>query len=161
MHTAKKAARHFVLKYNLHGGNLTAEKIKDILRRQGFLLFRHNKDGASTGKVQAVLESLDLAEYAKGKDGFTYISRTDKAVFTSNHMGEDEEMYVLLHEQGHISCNHSEQRGVLAYSDVLCEQEANAFTFYVMQYANLLRGWRTFWRYAATVCISTVMALIL
>ncbi len=161
MHKAMKAAQHYVLKYNLCGGNLTAEKIKDILRRQGFLLFRHNKQGASPERTQKVLESLELIEYAKGKDGFTYISRTDKAVFTGNHMGEDEELYVLLHEQGHISCNHSEQHGVLAYSDVFCEQEANAFAFHVMRYAKLLHGWRMALQCAAVFGISAVMALLL
>lgn len=134
MNVPKKKAIQFVQKYKLKKNSLTCETMKDILRRQGFLLFRHNKFGRSSDKVEAVLKSLQLTEYAVGKEGFVYASSTDKAVFTNCHLGEDEELYVLLHEEGHIACNHPVQHGVLAYNDVLCEQEANTFAFYVMQY---------------------------
>ncbi len=134
MNVPKKKAIQFVQKYKLKKNSLTCETMKDILRRQGFLLFRHNKFGRSSDKVEAVLQSLQLTEYAVGKEGFVYASSTDKAVFTNCHLGEDEELYVLLHEEGHIACNHPVQHGILAYNDVLCEQEANTFAFYVMQY---------------------------
>lgn len=134
MNLPKKKAIRFVRRYKLKKNSLTCETMKDILKRQGFLLFRHNKFGRSSDKVEAVLQSLQLTDYAEGKDGFVYASSTDKAVFTNCQLGEDEELYVLLHEEGHIACNHPVQHGVLAYNDVLCEQEANAFAFYVMQY---------------------------
>ena len=135
MNMPKKKAMQFVRKYNLKASTLTRETIRNILKRQGFLLFRHNKFGRSSDKVDAVLRSLQLTEYAEGRDSFVYASSTDKAVFVCSQIGEEAELYLLLHEAGHIFCNHPVQHGILAYNDVLCEQEANAFAFYVMQYA--------------------------
>ncbi len=134
MNMPKKKAIQFVRKYNLKASTLTRETIRDILKRQGFILFRHNKFGCSSDKVDAVLKSLRLTEYAQGKDSFVYVSSTDKSVFVCSQIGEDAELYLLLHEAGHITCNHPVQHGVLAYNDVFCEQEANAFAFYVLQY---------------------------
>ncbi|MBE7025021.1 MAG: ImmA/IrrE family metallo-endopeptidase [Ruminococcaceae bacterium] len=134
MNVPKKKAIEFVRKYKLKENRLTCETMRDIIRRQGFLVFRHDKFGQSSEKVDAVLRSLKLTDYAIGKDGFVYASSTDKAVFINSQLSEDEELYILLHEEGHISCNHPVQHGVLAYNNVLCEQEANAFVFYVMQY---------------------------
>ena len=134
MNVPKKKAKEFVRKYKLKANTLTCETVRDIIRRQGFLIFRHDKFGQSSNKVDAVLRSLKLVEYAEGKDGFVYASSTDKVVFVNSQLSEDEELYILLHEEGHIACNHPVQHGVLAYNNVLCEQEANAFAFYVMQH---------------------------
>lgn len=148
MNMPKKKAMQFVRKYNLKANTLTRETIRDILKRQGFLLFRHNKFGRSSDKVDAVLRSLRLTEYAEGRDSFVYTSSTDKAVFVYSQIDEEAELYLLLHEMGHIACNHPVQHGVLAYNDVLCEQEANAFAFYVVQYINC----RKIIRFASAAC---------
>ena len=134
MNTPKKKALEFVRKYSLFQRKLTAELMKDILQRQGFKLYQHNKNGTSSETVEALLHCLKLSEYAKGKDGFTYISGTDRLIFFHRQLSEDELLYVLLHEAGHIFCNHSVRNNILAYSDVLSESEANAFVFYVMKY---------------------------
>ncbi len=148
MNMPKKKAMQFVKKYSLKANTLTRETLRDVLKRQGFLIFRHNKFGRSPDKVDAVLRSLRLVEYAEGKDSFVYASSTDKVVFVCSQIDEDAELYLLLHEMGHIACNHPVQHGVLAYNDVLCEQEANAFAFYVVQYINC----RKIIRFASAAC---------
>ncbi len=113
--------------------------MKNILQRQGFKLYKHNKHGVSSETVEALLYHLKLSDYSKGKDGFTYINRTDRLVFFHRQLSEDELLYVLLHEEGHIFCGHSVRNNILAFSDVLSESEANAFAFYVMQYIKTIK----------------------
>lgn len=161
MNMPKKKAMQFVRKYNLKANTLMRETMRDILKRQGFLLFRHNKFGRSSDRVDAVLRSLRLTEYAEGKDSFVYASSTDKAIFVCGQIGEDAELYLLLHEAGHIFCNHPVQHGVLAYNDVLCEQEANAFAFYVMQYAKRnTAAWLTSAACALLLAIGLCVAVV-
>lgn len=132
MDTGKKA-KEFIKKYRLRKDTLTAERMKDILKSQGFMLVQYNRHGKSEEKVQALLEGLNLTDYSRGTNGFTYITSTDRIVFYNRRMSADEELDVLLHEEGHIFCDHSVRRGVAAYNDIMLEKEANEFKFNVLR----------------------------
>ena len=135
MNIQKKKAKKFIKKYKITEKTLTSERIKEVLSSLGFKLYAHNKYGLSSQSVQPLLENLDLAEYSSGKNAFAYISSTNRLVFYHRQLSEEELLYVLLHETGHIVCEHSVRNNILAYNDLTAEREANEFAFYVYKYA--------------------------
>ena len=157
MNRQKKMAKEFVRKYKLCKKSLTAERMKCILESMGFAFHAYNKCGKSSAKVQALLDSLGLSAYSAGKNAFTYISTSDRIIFHHRQLGHDELLYLLIHEAGHIVCGHETYKGLLAYSDVNAEKEANEFAFYVYIYSEKHKNRYAFAVGAAVLLSATVI----
>ena len=132
----KRRAKEFVKTYALCRDNLTPEYLIGILRKMGFTIYRHNKNGRSAECTEMVLDVLHLNEYAKARNGFTYISETDRIVFLHEQLSDNEAVCVLLHEFGHILCNHVVKLQLSPFNDAVYEQQAGEFVMYVMQFTS-------------------------
>ena len=153
MNIQKRTAKEFVKKYRLTNKTLSLERTKEIIKALGFKLYLYNKYGRSEESVQKVLDGLNLTDYSAGKDAFTYVTNTDRIVFYRKHLSDEEALYLLLHEIGHILSGHSVKKGILAYSDVTAEKEANEFAFYVYNYAK-----RRMAKQKSSVCAAVALA---
>lgn len=161
MNIAQKKALAFIRKYRLSKKTLNRDTMRDIFKRQGFLLFWFIKDGRSSDEVENFLESRNLAGMIHGencKDGFTYIRGRDRAVFVNDRLSEDNILHVLLHEQGHILHNHLAYQ---AQDGVQCEREADTFAVYVMHYINLKEKFRGLFLMGGVLLIAFYLVMLL
>ena len=74
---------------------------------------------------------LGVGEYLLSSKGFTYADNNSRIVFLNEDLSEEERVYVLLHEQGHIFCRHLCEGNILG-NDVVQEHEANEFVHFVL-----------------------------
>ncbi len=161
MNIARKKAIEFIRKYRLSKKMLNRDTMRDIFKRQGFLLLWFIKGSRSSDEVESFLESLNLAEAIHSgncKEGYTCIRGSDRVVLVNSRLSEDNILHVLLHEQGHISFNHLAYR---ACDGVQCEREANFFAFYVMHYLELKNIFRKVALVGGVLLLMLYLVLIL
>lgn len=106
-------AWEFALKNGIFGFKLTVEDILITARKNGCRIYSYQE-------YPALLQELDITEYAEAKLGLTYVLRHDtKAeyfIFYRDELPSDLKLFVILHELGHIAMQHSFGGGVLGKS---------------------------------------------
>ena len=153
---AVAAARTFLKDHKIK--KVSFMSIKQILMKQGYNVIEYSSI-YNDGDVSEIITALKLDEYIKSSKGFTYADSSHRLVFLNEDLSEGEKMLVLLHEEGHISCEHFNEYPVIG-RDVIQEYEANEFVHYILtpsikQRLNLL------WDKHRVVCITTVIMIFL
>ena len=126
--SVKKRARQFSHQYITE--TLTAEAMKAALQQQGYTVVSFHA-AYNDGPTAAIIEALHLQDYVRASKGFTYADSQHRLVFLHEGLSAREELLILLHEQGHISCDHMTTHTIMG-QDVLQEHEANEFAHYVL-----------------------------
>ena len=112
-------------------GTVTSEKIISALESQGYTIVRYNAV-SNCKDVTELADLLRVADYIRSSKGFTYADSNNRIVFLNEDLSEEESVYILLHEQGHILCRHFREGSVMG-TDVMQEHEANEFVHYVLE----------------------------
>ncbi len=135
-----KKSTEFIKKYGLRHEKITSEKIKEILKAQGFKTKEYRKNNC-TEETDELLKLFGCIDLSRHVNGFTYIDDYEnKVVFYVKGLNEDDLIRVLLHEEGHIFLDHPFKNGIFENSDTQKEYEANKFAEEVMQYHSRLRN---------------------
>lgn len=112
-------------------GAITSEKVISALQSQGYTIVRYNAV-SNCKDVTELADLLGVADYIRSSKGFTYADSNNRIVFLNEDLSEEESVYVLLHEQGHILFRHFSEGSVMG-TDVMQEHEANEFVHYVLE----------------------------
>lgn len=111
-------------------GAVTSEKVISALQSQGYTVVPFNAVSNSSD-ISELAALLGVGEYIRSSKGFTYADSNNRIVFLNEDLSEEERVYVLLHEQGHILCRHLCEGNILG-NDVVQEHEANEFVHFVL-----------------------------
>lgn len=111
-------------------GAVTSEKVISALQSQGYTVVPFNAVSNSRD-ISELAALLGVGEYLRSSKGFTYADSNNRIVFLNEDLSEEERVYVLLHEQGHILCRHLCEGNILG-NDVVQEHEANEFVHFVL-----------------------------
>lgn len=128
MNNARAMAKKFIKKYKFYEPDLN--ELYNIIASQGYTIVEYNSI-SNDADVENIITSLNLTEFIKKTRGFTYVNEELRLVFVNEDLSDEEKMVVLLHEEGHIFCNHFAQLNVIG-NDVCHEQEANDFSHYIL-----------------------------
>lgn len=127
MTNAKSKARDFVKKYKFYNTDL--KRLREIITSQGYMIIEFNDIG-NDKDVEKVICGLNLCDQVKYAKAFTYVNESLRLVFVHEGLSDEEKLMVLLHEEGHIFCGHTDKKSVIG-EDVLQENEANEFAHFV------------------------------
>ncbi len=89
------------------------------------------------GDVAALIRDLKLDEVIAHSRGFTYADRNFRLIFINEDLNEEEKLFVISHELGHIVCEHFGAGPVIG-NDVREEHEASGFVHCLLN--------KSFWR---------------
>lgn len=131
MNTEQKLASEFISSYGIT--DITAKSIKDALKVQGFTVIEYSRI-SNDENVENLIVSLGLKAYSLSVDAFTYADKNMRLVFILENLSEHEQLILLAHEQGHISCGHLSETTVSG-QNVLHENQANEFAHYILSMA--------------------------
>ncbi len=121
-----KQSNKFLKKHHLWGKRLTAEIIESVIKTQGFKIIRYSY-AYNPPEIDELLKSIGLLGYSKTVTSFTYITRNEKFVFVANGINGDDLLFALLHEEGHIFCDHPFKDGLFDNTQTAKEREASIF----------------------------------
>lgn len=117
----KSSVKKFIKKYKIK--EITYPVLEQIINSLGFKIQYFNK---YSKKSIALFENLCIKNPPKC---FTFASEDFRYVFISDSLNNDDKIYLLLHEIGHIYLNHIEQNVIL--DNVKFEKQANEFAFWI------------------------------
>lgn len=123
--SGKQCAKEFRKKYKTLKPSL--EEIKNIIHSQGYLIVEFNAI-FNNEDVALIIENLRLDKLVSERKGFTYVDSKNRLVFVHEDLSAEEKLSVLLHEEGHIFCDHIKENTYLG-RDVQQEVEANEFAY--------------------------------
>lgn len=126
---AKKKAKEFIKKYKFT--KPTVEGICDIIQKQGYSIIEFNSFD-NTPDVNNIIKSFSLTDYIMKTRAFTFTNENFRLVFVNEDLADEEKLLVLLHEEGHIFCDHFSKRDIFG-EDVKDEEEANDFAHYILK----------------------------
>ncbi|MCD8158007.1 MAG: ImmA/IrrE family metallo-endopeptidase [Clostridiales bacterium] len=127
--SVKQKARRFCREYKVY--KLSEKQIENIIETMGFTIVEYSPV-FNNGDVNLLVEELGLKAEVARSNGFTYVSGRYRLVFINENLSEEEKRIVLIHEMGHIYCEHFSHTNIVGL-DVKDEYEANEFAHYVMQ----------------------------
>lgn len=127
--SAKKSANLLLRKYNLAVPSL--DDLIYIVQDYGFEIIGYRLP-CSSQSVVTLIEELHLQSFANSRKSFTYVNANIKLLFIFDELSNDEKVYAISHELGHIVLGHLE-RGACKDSNLVEEQEANEFSHYLLQ----------------------------
>ncbi len=125
-----KKAKEFIKKYQLSSAK--SEDIKKIIKSQGFEIIYFNRT-ANIPNVNRLISALKLTDYIKNKESFIYLSEDFRLLFITEGLTNEDELYLLLHEEGHIFCDHIFKSGLFENSNIQQEKQANDFASYIIK----------------------------
>ena len=128
-----KNSKKFVKKYKLQHGELRLWELNQIACSFGYEI-RHF-DPNSPEQLDAFLK-MKVDQSAISKKAFTYNKDSKKIIFIKTALEEDDEIFLLLHELGHIYLRHTSWDNL---SDVEQERAANDFANQVLSYGKTKR----------------------
>ncbi len=131
----KRETGKFIKKYKLH--DITVDDLKRVLCDQGYTVVEFN-GMYNTKDVTNLIEALELMEYVRNANGFTYHDDKYRLVFVNEALSDDEKLIVLAHEEGHIWHGHMTKAGRVG-ENVIEEYEANEFAHYLLNQRKLGR----------------------
>ena len=127
--TAKKSAKQLLRKYNLAVPSL--DDLIYIVQDYGFEIIEYSLS-CSSQSVDILIEELHLQSYANSRKSFTYVKADLRLLFLFDELSNDEKVYAISHELGHIVLGHLE-RGSRKDSNMVEERAANEFSHYLLQ----------------------------
>lgn len=125
---SKTKARKFKKEFKII--KVTYQDICDILNKQGYEIVFFNSI-YNVPDVDNLITALNLNKLIKELKGFTYADNNHRIIFLNEDLSEQEKLLVLLHEEGHIYCDHLNEKTVIG-RDVIQEYEANEFVHYML-----------------------------
>ena len=128
MQTARQAVTALEKQYSLR--QVSVKSLSDAIEKKGYTVIPfHAVD--NDGDVAALIQALGLQAFVKTQKGFTYENDKYRLVFINEDLSEQEQLFVLAHELGHVCCGHSSTANVIG-KDVQQEHEANEFAHYLL-----------------------------
>lgn len=131
----KQSVNQFIKQNRITTINYLA--LKEVAKNIGFTVIEFNNI-FNDKDIETVIQNLGLDETVLRSRGFTYTDKNYRLVFINEDLNDDEKMYVLSHELGHIVCGHYTTAPIIG-RDVKEEHEANEFSHYLLK-NNLLRN---------------------
>lgn len=131
--TIKKIANQIIKQKHITAVNYSS--LKEIVKNIGFTIIEFNNI-FNDKDVETIIQNLGLNETVLRSRGFTYADNNYRLVFINEDLNDDEKLYVLSHELGHIVCEHF-TGGPIIGRDVKEEREANEFSHYLLKQSSL------------------------
>lgn len=131
--TIKKIANQIIKQNHITAVNYST--LKEIVKNIGFTIIEFNNI-FNDKDVETIIQNLGLNETVLRSRGFTYADNNYRLVFINEDLNDDEKLYVLSHELGHIVCEHF-TGGPIIGRDVKEEHEANEFSHYLLKQGSL------------------------
>ena len=122
MYNLNKAAQEFIKKHGLLSKNFTVNKIKDIIKSYGFIIYEY---GNYCSETEEILKKVGALEYSKHTSSFIYYDDDNMIVFIRKGLNEDDQLSLLLHECCHIYLDHPATYKTIIDTDIKREQDAN------------------------------------
>lgn len=124
----KRSANRFIKEYKIK--NLTAERISEIIKSQGYRIIRFGK-AYNEKNIEILINGLELNGYVQAYSAFTYADDKYRLVFLEDNISDEEALILLTHEEGHIYNEHFGET-LIAGKNTIHEYEANEFAHYVL-----------------------------
>lgn len=136
---------------------VTLDNLIYIIEDQGFEIIEFSS-GNDIYSNQ-LLNHLDLIDYAKASNTFTYQYGSAKFVFICEELSASEKLCALAHEIGHICLSHLKNGNI--FNSVEEEYDANEFAHYLLHpgYITIIKGWITERKTAALITVSLLLAI--
>ncbi len=131
----KTTVRQFIKKHRISAVNYA--ELKKVVTKLGFTVVEFNNI-FNDKDVETIIQNLKLEEAVLNSRGFTYTDKDYRLVFINEDLSDDEKMYVISHELGHIICEHYTAAPIIG-RDVKEEHEANEFSHYLLKNSSLRR----------------------
>lgn len=125
--SARAAADEFVCHYQLK--NVTLDNLVPIVGELGFQIIDYEIDGSDY--AACLISELGLYSIASQRKAFVYQTEDVRLLFISERLSQDEKLYALAHELGHIKCGHLQNAGIPTH-ELSEEFEANEFAHYLL-----------------------------
>ena len=127
--TIKKIVNQFVKKH--HITTVDYSVLRYIIKTIGFTIIEFNAI-FNDKDVETIIQNLNLDEGILHSRGFTYTDKNYRLVFINEDLSDEEKLYVIAHELGHIVCCHYTTAPIIG-RDVKEEHEANEFSHYLLK----------------------------
>lgn len=124
----KEKALQFLKEFNV--SELSLDRLLEVFSAQGYKLIRYNTFEPCTS-TDELLKELNLTEYSQSTTAFTFKDGNIKIIFIDDTLLDNEKLYALAHEEGHIYCGHMD-RYSCSCTSVEDEKEANEFAHYIL-----------------------------
>ena len=124
----KSIAAQILKKYKLVKPYL--DELVYIASENGYDIIDYSKD-ENLDSIITLADRLSIQPYIETGTAFTYKNNETKLIFLCESMANDEKLYALAHELGHIFCNHFSANSQ-SVSSVKEEREANEFAHYLL-----------------------------
>lgn len=147
----------FVKSYDVTA-NVTQEKIAEVAQALGYSVYYYYPD-STDGKTAKILQNLRLSDYASTVDAFTCTLDAQGLLFVRSGLAREDTVFLLLHEIGHIVCEHKAQNH-LFYHGVKNEREANNFAEAILSVTSANKSRAKIAKVSKTVCAALLFASI-
>lgn len=124
----KNKAKQFLREYKL--ASVTLSDLRKVIPVLGYTIIEYNNI-YNDENVDALISALGVESATEKSKGFTYCDRHRRLVFVHEDLSDQEKLYVLSHELGHIYLNHLSNVPIIG-KDVVEEHEANEFSHYIL-----------------------------
>jgi len=104
--------------------------LKEVVKNIGFTIIEFNNI-FNDKDIETVIHNLNLGDDVLRSRGFTYADKNYRLLFVNEDLSDDEKLYVISHELGHIVCEHYSTSPIIG-RDVKEEHEANEFSHYLL-----------------------------
>lgn len=124
----KSKVRKFINKHLLYDVDFVG--LKKAAEENGFTIVEYNSI-INDADVSTIIEELNLEKSILCSRGFTYVDKNYRLIFVNADLNNEEKTLVLVHELGHIECEHFNMSSIIG-KDVRQEYEANEFAHYLL-----------------------------
>lgn len=120
----KEIAYNFLIRYRITNLNFNVQLLNELSILNNWKLCKYSSN-------QKLIHNLHLEEHLK-LDAFTFIKDNQIFILYNDDLPENDILFNILHEFGHILLDHSSSNNILGYSllsETLIRQETEANTF--------------------------------
>lgn len=133
--------------------------LQKAAEKQGYTVIEFN-NVSNDPNVRSLVEALKLSDKILYSKGFAYTDRNFRLVFVHEDLSENEKVFVLAHEVGHIYLGHLAAQPLIG-KDVREEYEANEFSHFLLNQTGTSKLMAQIRRHKkAVICIASVVILI-